>query len=94
MASKRKRAGYYCSPTYPNYIYCTAKIRLSFDREKFQKKFERGRTKAENHPYRGGGIANFGGSWLICRKECVSLHHVRFIRAKIIIVGLFVCEDG
>lgn len=41
--------------TYPNYIYCTAKIQLSFDREKFQKKFERGRTKAENQPYRGGG---------------------------------------
>lgn len=43
------------------------------DREKIQKKIERGRIKVENHPYRGGGIANFNGSWLVCRKEILSL---------------------
>lgn len=53
MVSKRK--GRLLLFTCPNYIYCPTKIRLSFDREKFQKKIERGRTKAESQPYRGGG---------------------------------------
>ncbi len=43
------------------------KVRLSFDR-KILKKFERGRTSGENHPYWGGGHRQF---WRIVlhRKE-------------------------
>lgn len=38
----------------------TTKIRFSFDGENFQKKFEWGRTKAENRADRGGGCGKVG----------------------------------
>lgn len=91
MVSKRKRVGYYSSPT-PTYLLPQRYTFLLIG-EIFQKKLRGDGLRAKithngEGEYAGKsadlseGHVNFGGSWLICRGKSVSLYYV-LVKARI-----------